>query len=123
MVSNHGLIFKVVLHRDQEPKVTAGLGGLQVLKTTQSAFVNFVSDEYRSLPDMKDRIFSTVVDAKWTYNSNARPEYEQVYEQVKTNENKRKLQETEIATADTQIQKCRAKVESLTNARISTSSR
>ncbi len=33
---------------------------LTVIKTTQSAFVNFVDDEYRTLPDAEDRIFSTI---------------------------------------------------------------
>lgn len=52
----------------EEPCVKTGLQGLRLLKTTQSSFVNFVSDEFRSLPDMKDRIFSTVVSAAWQYN-------------------------------------------------------
>jgi urate oxidase len=29
--------------------------------------VNFVDDEYRTLPDQKDRIFSTIVDCSWEY--------------------------------------------------------
>ena len=37
------------------PEVTAGLRGLRLLKTTKSAFVDFVKDAYRSLPDMEDR--------------------------------------------------------------------
>ena len=49
------------------PKVTAGLKGLRLLKTTKSGFVNFVDDAYRVLPDSKDRIMSTVVEAEWTY--------------------------------------------------------
>lgn len=32
--------------------------------------MNFVNDEYRSLPDAYDRIFSTVVDCSWEYNTN-----------------------------------------------------
>lgn len=47
------LFFKL----DAAPTVISGLNNLRVLKTTQSAFVNFVDDEYRSLPDMHDRIF------------------------------------------------------------------
>jgi len=49
------------------PKVTAGLKGLRLLKTTKSGFVNFVKDGYRTLPDMADRIASTIVDSHWTY--------------------------------------------------------
>ena len=51
------------------PKVTAGLKGLRLLKTTKSGFVNFVKDGYRTLPDMADRIASTIVDSHWTYSS------------------------------------------------------
>jgi len=58
----------VFLSRGKIPVVSAGLRNLRVLKTTQSAFVNFVSDEYRSLPDMSDRLFSTIVTADWTYS-------------------------------------------------------
>lgn len=41
---------------------------MRVLKTTQSSFVNFVNDEFRSLPDQHERIFSTVVDCSWEYS-------------------------------------------------------
>merc|ERR1712215_569727 len=61
-------VASVVLTRGHLPLVSAGLRNLRVLKTTQSAFVNFVSDEYRSLPDMSDRLFSTIVTADWTYS-------------------------------------------------------
>merc|ERR1719447_898030 len=55
--------------RGGRPIVSAGLRELRILKTTQSAFTNFVSDEFRTLPDMDDRTFSTVVTADWTYGS------------------------------------------------------
>jgi len=73
---NHAFVFTptlthycdVVVKRS-EPKQTviSGIKGLRVLKTTQSSFVNFVDDEFRSLPDQYDRLFSTVVDASWEY--------------------------------------------------------
>lgn len=50
-----------------KPKVTSGLKNLRVLKTTKSSFVNFINDEFRSLPDQQDRIFSTVVQSSWEY--------------------------------------------------------
>eukprot|EP00088_Acartia_fossae_P052184 TRINITY_DN5880_c0_g1_i13.p1 TRINITY_DN5880_c0_g1~~TRINITY_DN5880_c0_g1_i13.p1 ORF type:complete len:303 (-),score=65.14 TRINITY_DN5880_c0_g1_i13:87-995(-) len=61
-------VAQVILERGSTPKVSAGIRGLTVIKTTQSAFVDFVRDEYRSLPDMEDRIFSTIVTADWNYN-------------------------------------------------------
>lgn len=74
---NHAFIYspeyqhtcQVTQKRGEEPLVSTSLEGMRVLKTTQSSFVNFVSDEFRSLPDMKDRIFSTVVSASWKYNT------------------------------------------------------
>lgn len=61
----------VALERDEKyPSITSGLKDLRILKSTQSSFVNFVDDEYRSLGDFQDRIFSTVVDCSWEYNSN-----------------------------------------------------
>ncbi|XP_055853017.1 uricase [Episyrphus balteatus] len=74
---NHAFVFTptasrycdVIFKRDAAtPTVISGLKGLRVLKTTQSSFVNFVNDEYRSLPDQYDRIFSTVVDCNWEYS-------------------------------------------------------
>ena len=62
-------VAEVEFTRGSRPRVTAGIRDLRVLKTTQSAFVNFVSDEYRTLPDMDDRVFSTIVTADWTYNT------------------------------------------------------
>ena len=56
-------------HRNEQPKITSGLKDLKVMKTTQSAFENFHRDAYRSLPDMKDRVFGTIVYAKWNYSS------------------------------------------------------
>ncbi|ALC39438.1 Uro [Drosophila busckii] len=74
---NHAFIFTpvaqhycdVVMRRhDPKQKVISGIKGLRVLKTTQSSFVNFVKDEFRSLPDQYDRLFSTVVDCSWEYS-------------------------------------------------------
>ena len=38
-----------------------------MLKSTGSAFENFVRDEYTTLPEVDDRIFSTSVDLRYTY--------------------------------------------------------
>lgn len=49
-------------------RVVSGFDGLLVLKTTDSAWRDFVSDRYRTLPDADDRIFATVVAGEWTWN-------------------------------------------------------
>jgi urate oxidase len=50
-----------------EKTVGAGIEGLAVLKTTQSAFENFLRDEYTMLKESRDRILSTVIRANWIY--------------------------------------------------------
>ncbi len=64
------------------PIVTAGLKGLRLLKTTKSAFVNFVQDGYRSLPDAQDRICSTIVEAHWNYRSLNNLNFCQAFDEV-----------------------------------------
>ncbi|KAF5344361.1 hypothetical protein D9758_013255 [Tetrapyrgos nigripes] len=50
-------------------KVTSGLKDLLILKSTGSAFTNFIRDEYTTLVEVDDRIFSTSVDLSYTFNS------------------------------------------------------
>ncbi|KAI9469722.1 MAG: urate oxidase [Benjaminiella poitrasii] len=52
-----------------EINITSGLDKLLVLKTTGSAFHGYYVDEYTTLEPTWDRIFSTVVDCKWTFKS------------------------------------------------------
>lgn len=54
-----------------------------MLKTTQSAFTDFIQDEYRTLPDSNDRIFSTVVRATWEYSTANGVDFDQVWQIVK----------------------------------------
>lgn len=68
---------------DKLPLVETTLDGLRVLKTTKSSFVNFYTDDYRSLPDAPDRIFSTVIRAKWTYDHPHNTDFDGVAEAVK----------------------------------------
>ena len=43
-------------------RVTSGVKDLLVLKTTGSAFESFVRDEYTTLKEVRDRIFSTSIE-------------------------------------------------------------
>jgi urate oxidase len=45
----------------------AGIEDLEVLKTTRSAFEGYLKDRFTTLPETKDRIFATVVSARWRY--------------------------------------------------------
>jgi urate oxidase len=47
--------------------ITSGLSNLQILKTAHSAFTGFRKDEFTTLAETNDRLFGTVLDAKWTY--------------------------------------------------------
>jgi urate oxidase len=53
--------------RDRAEIIHGGIEDLAVLKTTGSAFKDFVSDEFRTLPDADDRIFATTINAEWTF--------------------------------------------------------
>jgi urate oxidase len=43
----------------------SGVSDLSLLKTTDSAFAGFVRDEYTTLPETDDRIFATLLSARW----------------------------------------------------------
>jgi len=45
----------------------SGLRGFTFMKTTQSGWSDFVDDGYRTLPDTRDRIAATAMDATWTW--------------------------------------------------------
>lgn len=48
-------------------RVTSGISDLLVLKSTGSSFSNFIRDEYTTLPEVDDRIFSTAVDLQYVF--------------------------------------------------------
>ncbi|HEX4769739.1 MAG TPA: urate oxidase [Bryobacteraceae bacterium] len=49
----------------------AGITGLQILKTADSAFAGFLKDEFTTLPETHDRLLGTVLEADWTYAADA----------------------------------------------------
>jgi urate oxidase len=51
----------------EQVRYEAGVEDVEVLKTTRSAFEGYIKDEYTTLPETKDRIFATVVSARWGY--------------------------------------------------------
>ncbi len=50
-----------------EKRVCAGIDGLVVLNATNSAFENFLRDEYTTLKEDRNRILATVIRTNWTY--------------------------------------------------------
>lgn len=67
---------------DMIPCIIAGLNHLRVLKTTKSSFVNFINDEYRTLPDQHDRIFSTIVRSTWRYNTSEGVDFDKAFKVI-----------------------------------------
>lgn len=61
----------------------AGIEDLEVLKTTRSAFEGYIRDRYTTLPETKDRIFATVVSARWTYRG-APADFDAAFAAVRT---------------------------------------
>ena len=50
-----------------EKSLQACIAGLVVLKTTDSAFENFLNDEYTTLKEDRNRILATTIHATWHY--------------------------------------------------------
>jgi urate oxidase len=55
----------------EEKTLQAGIEGLVVLKTTESAFENFLKDEYTTLKEDRNRILATSIRANWLYREPA----------------------------------------------------
>jgi urate oxidase len=54
----------------EEKTLHAGIDGLVVLKTTDSAFENFLKDDCTTLMEDRDRILATSIHAAWLYRDN-----------------------------------------------------
>jgi urate oxidase len=55
----------------EEKTLQSGIEGLVVLKTTESAFANFLKDEYTTLREDRNRILATSICANWLYRESA----------------------------------------------------
>jgi urate oxidase len=57
-----------VAHYDgTDQRVVSGLRDLVLLNTTDSEFWGFATDEYTTLPETRDRVLATVVNATWRH--------------------------------------------------------
>jgi urate oxidase len=72
----------VELTADGRATVWAGIKGLMLLKTTDSAFVGYPKDEFTVLPETTDRILATECEAEWEYTS-ADLDFEALYQQIR----------------------------------------
>ena len=58
---------EAVLERGGSMKITSGIDGLVILKSTNSAFTGYIKDKLTTLPESTDRIFGTRATAAWDY--------------------------------------------------------
>jgi urate oxidase len=58
---------EAVQGRGNRLKVTSGIDGLVILKTTKSAFTGYIKDKLTTLPESTDRIFGTRATVTWDY--------------------------------------------------------
>ena len=77
--SESGTPFARVTATRSARDVVAGVRDLAIMKTTGSGFVDYVQDEYTTLPPTTDRIFATRMRAAWRFANAGRerpPNYE-----------------------------------------------
>ena len=68
--------------RSQPFDITAGLEGLEILKSTGSGFVGFPRCEFTTLPETTDRIMATRLSGNWHYRQ-VPPDYNRCHSTVR----------------------------------------
>lgn len=63
--------------------VSAGVSDLVIMKTANSAFAGFPRDEFTTLPETRDRLFVTSLNATWTYGD-VDVDFAAVFQSVRT---------------------------------------
>lgn len=58
---------EIAMERGEAVKVTSGIDGLVILKTTKSAFTGYIKNAQTTLPESTDRIFGTHATVAWEY--------------------------------------------------------
>ncbi|KAM4721979.1 uricase-like [Rhinophrynus dorsalis] len=66
-----------------QPVIYSGIKELRILKTTQSGFEGFIKDRFTTLPEVKDRCFSTIVDCKWKYSTSKVVDFDSIWQTIK----------------------------------------
>lgn len=64
-------VASALARRNAAPEISSGVLGARLLKTTQSGYEGFLRDEHTGLPDTRDRILATALDAEWSYERDA----------------------------------------------------
>ncbi|XP_069795439.1 uricase isoform X1 [Narcine bancroftii] len=69
--------------QNEPPVIHSGLRDMLVLKSAQSGFEGFLKDRFTTLPETRDRVFSTVTYAKWRYSTSRRLDFDAAWKSVK----------------------------------------
>ncbi|MFG1821868.1 factor-independent urate hydroxylase [Microbispora bryophytorum] len=72
----------VAHHDGTRSWMVSGLRDLVVLNTTNSEFWGFARDEYTTLPETRDRVLATAVDAAWRH-AEAPQDWDKTYENAR----------------------------------------
>ncbi|TQS30919.1 factor-independent urate hydroxylase [Microbispora sp. KK1-11] len=72
----------VAHHDGTRSWVVSGLRDLVVLNTTNSEFWGFAKDEYTTLPETRDRVLATAVDAAWRHADTSQ-DWDKTYENAR----------------------------------------
>ena len=59
----------IIIQDDSGISVVSGIKDLLILKTTDSAFENYIRDQFTTLKEASDRIFGTLCEITWNYVS------------------------------------------------------
>lgn len=103
-----------VIRSKDSMAITGGIAELPILKTTDSAFVGFLKDEYTVLPEEQNRIMATKLTATWRYNTSG-VDYNHCYTIIRTallqcfaDHQSESLQHTLFAMGTAALEACRA---------------
>lgn len=58
---------EVTVKKSGELRLTSGIEGLSLLKTTKSGFEGYIRDKYTLLPETRERIVATEISSSWRY--------------------------------------------------------
>jgi urate oxidase len=72
----------IITQTDKTVNVVSGIKDLLILKTTDSAFVEYIRDPFTTLKEASDRIFGTLCEIHWDYTSGG-VDYKSLYDNIR----------------------------------------
>jgi urate oxidase len=67
ILDSNGKPYAEIVSTRDETSVTSGIIDYTFMKSTGSGWVDFMQDEYTTLPETRDRLAATAMDATWTW--------------------------------------------------------